>query len=201
MGHDREADAGTSICPRTKTMTGHMLIERAVALAVQAHEGQTRKESSLPYIVHPVAVALILARYGFSDTVVAAAIIHDIVEDTLVTEVELRTELGDDVANLVMSVTHDGTLSWDDKKKAYIEVVRAASEEVKAISVADKIANAQSLLASYEMQGAEIWAYFNAGRDKKLWFENAMLAMLHESWQHPLVDEYAELVAKMNALV
>lgn len=181
-------------------MTGHTLIEKAVALAVRAHANQERKESSRPYIVHPVAVALILARHDFSDTVVAAALVHDVIEDTSVTETELRAELGDAVVNLVIPVTHDNTLSWDDKKKAYIEAVRAAREEAKAISVADKIANAQSLLASYEIQGVGIWAYFNAGRDKKLWFENAMLAMLRESWQHPLVDEYAGLVEQMNAL-
>lgn len=181
-------------------MTDHNLIEKAIALAVRAHKGQTRKESERPYIVHPVTVALILARHGFLDTVVAAALVHDVVEDTSVTPEELRAELGDAVADLVAPVTHNDALEWEDKKKEYIEAVRGASDEVKAISVADKIANARSFIAGYVEQGSAMWEHFNAGREKKLWFERAMLAMLRESWAHPLVDEYARLVDEMTAL-
>lgn len=181
-------------------MNGHMLIEKALLLALRAHEGQERKEQPIPYIVHPVEVALILAKHGFPDPVIAAALVHDTVEDTPVTLEDVRRELGEEVAALVAPVTHDDSLSWDDKKKAYVESVRGASEAVKAISVADKIANAESLIAAAGKQGTGIWAHFKRGRDKKLWFEHAMLDMLRESWQNPLVDEYAELVSAMDAL-
>lgn len=176
------------------------LIPRAIALALRAHKDQLRKESPLPYVVHPIEVALILARHGFSDTVLAAAIVHDVAEDTACTLEDIERELGSDVATLVAPVTHDNTLSWEEKKKAYIDSVRVSSEEVKAISVADKIANAHSLLAAYEEQGTGVWSHFNRGRDKKIWFENAMLEMLQGNWKHPLVNEYAELVKKMEVL-
>lgn len=179
----------------------HALLERAMLLALRAHEGQMRKDAPMPYIVHPVEVALILARQGFSDTVLAAALVHDVVEDTTVSLADVRTELGDAVAALVAPVTHDDSLSWEEKKQAYIDTIRSASEDVKALSTADKIANAHSLLAAYAREGAAVWQYFNRGRDKKLWFENAMLAMLRETWQHPLVDEYTRLVDEMNKLV
>lgn len=177
------------------------LLERAVRLAVKAHTGQTRKESDTPYITHLVGVAIILAKHGFSDTVIAAGLAHDTVEDTSVTPLELREVLGDEVAEIVAAATNDDTLSWEEKKKKYIESIRNASEEAKAVATADKIHNAESLLAAYAEQGTELWKLFNAGRDKKLWFENAMLTMLKEEWNHPLVDEYAMLVEKMNALV
>lgn len=183
-----------------KIVTNHALIERAAALAARAHSNQTRKESSAPYIAHPIAVALILARRGFSDTVVAAALAHDVIEDTDIADKELRDELGDDVADLIVPITHDSCLSWEEKKIKYIEAVRNASNDAKAISVADKIANARSLLAAHKKQGAAVWKCFNAGREKKLWFERAMLDMLRASWKHPLVDEYAELVARMDKL-
>lgn len=183
------------------TTEGHTLIEQATLLAFRAHEGQQRKEKDVPYIIHPIEVALILAHHGFRDEVIAAGLVHDTVEDTPVTLEELRTTLGEEVANLVAPVTHDDTLSWEEKKKAYIEEVRKAPEEVKAISLADKIANAHSFISAYEEQGAHMWKHFNAGREKKLWFERAMLTMLEESWNHPLVSEYRKCVEKMETLV
>ncbi len=177
------------------------LLERAVRLAVRAHEGQMRKESDTPYITHLMGVAIILAKHGFSDTIIAAGLAHDTVEDTSVTPEELRETLGDEVADIVAAATNDDSLSWEEKKKKYIESIRNASEGAKAVATADKIHNAESLLAAYAEQGTELWKLFNAGRDKKLWFENAMLTMLQESWKHPLVDEYKVLVEKMNALV
>lgn len=177
------------------------LLERAVRLAVRAHAGQTRKESDTPYITHLIGVALILAKHGFSDTTIAAGLAHDTVEDTSVTPDELREVLGEEVAKIVAAATNDDSLSWEAKKKKYIESIRNASEEAKAVATADKIHNAESLLAAYAEQGTDLWKFFNAGREKKLWFENAMLTMLRETWDHPLVDEYAVLVEKMNALV
>jgi (p)ppGpp synthase/HD superfamily hydrolase len=169
-------------------------------MAVRAHQGQVRKEINLPYISHPCMVALTLARHGFSEAVVAAGLTHDVIEDTAVTPEELRAELGDEVADIVAAVTNDDNLSWEEKKQKYIDTVCSASEGAKAVATADKIHNAESLLAAHAVQGVAIWSHFNAGREKKLWFENAMLEMLQESWQHPLVEEYAALVAQMNAL-
>ncbi len=176
------------------------IIEKAFLLALRAHEGQMRKDAPTPYVVHPVRVAILLARYGLPDEVIAAGLVHDVVEDTSVSLEDVRRELGDTVAPLVAPVTHDDTLPWVGKKKAYIEAVRAASDETKAIATADKIANAESLLAAHLREGSAVWRYFNAGKEKKLWFEESMLAMLQESWQHPLVEEYARLVEKLKAL-
>jgi guanosine-3',5'-bis(diphosphate) 3'-pyrophosphohydrolase len=176
------------------------IVEKADQLAERAHEGQTRKESGAPYITHPRAVAQMLKMHGFCDETVAAALVHDVVEDTPLTLEDVRRELGEKVAQLVEAVTYDDTLSWEDKRSKYIEAVRQASPDAKAISVADKIHNAQSFIAGYKAQGKDMWKNFNKGRDKKLWFEEEMLAMLRESWQHPLVEEYAALVEEMKAL-
>lgn len=176
------------------------LVEKAIVLAVRAHEGQMRKGAPTPYIVHPLRVAILLARYGLSDEVVAAGIVHDVVEDTSISPQDIQHELGDVVATLIAPVTHDDSLPWEEKKKAYIESVRVASDESKAIATADKIANAESLLAMHEREGSAVWRYFNVGKEKKLWFEESMLAMLQESWMHPLVDSYADMVKKLKAL-
>ena len=176
------------------------IIEKALRLAAVAHQKQTRKEIDLPYIIHPVMVAMKLEKHGFSEIVIAAALVHDVLEDTDVSKETLVGALGAEVVSLIEPTTHDNTLSWDEKKIKYIELVRGASEEVKAISVADKIHNAECLLFAHAAEGRDVWKYFKAGRDKKIWFEEAMLTMLRETWKHPLVDEYGLLVEKLREL-
>jgi len=177
------------------------LIEKAKNIAEKAHEGQVRKTDGTPYIVHPFAVADILKKYDFGDTVIAAALVHDVLEDTDVTEEYLRQELGDEVANIVVAVSEDKSLPWKERKKRYIETVSNAGDSVKAVSIADKIHNAKSVLLSHAVMGEEVWNKFNRGKEEKLWFENAMLEMLKARWKHPLMTEYETLVSQLNALV
>jgi (p)ppGpp synthase/HD superfamily hydrolase len=183
------------------------LIERAARIAVQAHKEQVRKSDGSPYVVHPFMCAYMLTPYGFPEEVVAAALVHDVLEDTPVTEDELRRELGDTVADIVRTVSEDHSVDWrmvengwEKRKQAYVEAVRNGSESVKAVSIIDKIHNLQSLLDAYTKQGSALWSHFNRGKEAKLWFETSMLAMFRETWHHPLVDEYAALVARMEAL-
>lgn len=176
------------------------IVENAARIAVVAHGTQKRKGSDCPYVVHPFMVALDLARRGFADPVIAAALAHDVLEDTDFPPEELKKAIGDEAFSIVQTVSHDNGLTWDDKKKGYIEAIRNGSDDAKAVSTADKIHNANSLLAGYEQKGPAMWNDFSTGKEKKLWFEQAMLQMLQETWKHPLVDEYAVLVEKMNDL-
>lgn len=175
------------------------IVERAARIAIEAHAGQMRKDGP-PYILHPFMVALLLEKHGFSDIVIAAALTHDVLEDTNVSEEELRAALGEEVVSLVKTVSYDKSLSWEDKRVKYIESVRQGSDGAKAICIADKIHNAESLLIAYEKEGADVWKHFNRGKDKKVWFESEMLKMFQEMWTHPLVEEYASLVEKMEAI-
>ena len=177
------------------------LVERAARIAATAHKEQVRKESNTPYIVHLCMVARILTVHKFSDVVVAAGFVHDVLEDTDVTLEELRSKLGDEVADIVSAVTNDDSLPWEDKKRAYIESVRNSSDEVKAVATADKIHNAESLLAAHAVQGETLWTHFNTGKEKKIWFEVEMLKMLQETWNHSMLEEYAEMVKKIQNLV
>lgn len=176
------------------------IIENAAAIAVRAHRDQTRKNDDTPYAMHPISVALTLARHGFPDTVIAAALVHDVLEDTDFPAEEIREAIGDVAFSIVTSVTNDPDLPWEEQRMKYVETVRNASPEAKAVSAADKIANMKNLLAAYALEGPSLWTKFNRGKDKKLWFEESMLAMLKETWDHPLVDEYATLVEHMRAL-
>jgi (p)ppGpp synthase/HD superfamily hydrolase len=157
------------------------IIEKATRIAVEVHEGQRRKVDGLPYIIHPVMVALKLAKYNFPDKVIAAALAHDILEETKYPEEKLRKELGDEVAEIVKAVTNENIPDWEEKKKKYVESVLNGSKDAKAVSVADKIHNLESLLIAYEEQGLSIWGKFNRGKEKKIWFENEVLKMLKDT--------------------
>ena len=176
------------------------IIAKAREIAEKAHEDQVRKDDGSPYIAHPIAVSEIVRENGFSDTVIAAALVHDVLEDTPVTETELRNELGDEVVDIVTAVSEDKSLPWEDRKKQYVDQVAAASEETKAVSVADKIHNSRSNIIAHERMGTAVWDVFNVGRDKKLWFERTLCDRLKETWQHPMLDEYESLIIRLESL-
>jgi len=176
------------------------IIEKATRIAVKVHEGQRRKADDLPFIIHPFMVALKLTKYNFPDKVIAAALAHDILEETEYPEEGLREELGDEVVEIVKAVTNEDIPDWEEKKIKYVESVRRSSEDAKAVSVADKIHNLESLLIAHEEQGPDVWGKFNRGKEQKMWFENEVLKMLKDTWQHPLIEEYKNLLEQVKEL-
>lgn len=127
------------------------IVLRALEFAALAHEGQRRRGAAqVPYISHPAAVGLILARAGFEDSVVAAGVLHDVIEDTPVTAEELTLHFGDVITQIVLGASEDKSLAYDVRKAQYAQQIRSASHEVKAVSSADKIANLTNLIILYE---------------------------------------------------
>lgn len=176
------------------------LVEKALRIMLEAHGQQVRKTDGSLYIIHPMMVAKKLARLDFSDEVIAAAFIHDVLEDTDYPEKKLRQELGDKVVDIILPLTEDKSLDWEDRKQRYIQTVKNASPETKAVSIADKIHNLESIIATYQEMGDKIWTKFNRGKDKKLWFEQEMLKAFQESWDNPLITEYEKLLQQVKKL-
>lgn len=176
------------------------LYETALIIATKAHKDQVRKHNGTPYIVHPIMVARILEQYGFGEEVVAAGLVHDVLEDTDIPESDLREQLGDKVIDIVTAVSEDKALVWEERKMEYVKRVMASGESVWAVSVADKIHNASSLIAFHKIAGAKAWDVFNRGKEQKVWFEKTLLTSLQTVWQHPLLNVYAELVAELEGL-
>lgn len=174
------------------------LIEKALQLAVSAHKDQVRKSDGSPYVVHPIMVGMLLKEHGFTETVIAAAITHDVLEDTAVTPMELADALGSEVARIVAGVSEDKSLEWEARKEAYAHAVAAADEAIKAVSVADKIHNAESMISDYPSKGKDVWKPFNRGKDKKIWFEELVYTELKKTWNHPLLDRYAKAIEQLK---
>jgi guanosine-3',5'-bis(diphosphate) 3'-pyrophosphohydrolase len=176
------------------------LYQRALKIAIEAHKGQIRKHDGSAYVAHPIMVARILERAGFSEVVVAAGLTHDVLEDTLITESELRVLLGDAVVDIVAAVSEDQTLAWEERKEKYVSTVVTGGESVWAVSVADKIHNAQDFIAFHAMAGPSCWSVFNRDKEKKIWFEKLVHTELSKVWKHPLLDTYATLITTLESL-
>ncbi|QDU65841.1 HD domain-containing protein [Engelhardtia mirabilis] len=146
-------------------------VERAIRVALHAHDGQTRKGSADPYVVHPIHIALVLTRHGAPDHVVQAGLLHDVVEDCDGWDVErIEAEFGAEVAEIVAELTEDKTRSWEERKRAGIEKVATMSADAATVKAADKLHNLSSMvrdLARSESPDA-FWSHFNGGRDRTL---------------------------------
>ena len=132
-------------------MSDVLLLARAFAFAAERHSGQTRKgEAAEPYVNHVADVARRVAEAtgGRDAGLVAAALLHDTVEDTGATAEDIRASFGDDIAGLVMEVTDDKTLPKDERKQAQIDHAPQLSERAKRLKLADKASNLTQIVES-----------------------------------------------------
>ncbi len=124
------------------------LLLRAIAFAAEKHRNQRRKDSEAsPYINHPIALADVLANEGgVADiTVLAAAILHDTIEDTETTESELRSQFGDDITDAVLAVSDDKTLVKSERKRMQVVHAATLTRTAKLVKLADKICNVRDV--------------------------------------------------------
>jgi len=160
-------------------------IDLAVEVAARAHRHQLRKGTDIPYIVHPIGVGLILIRAGCPEEVVAAGILHDILEDTPVTYEYLRDNFNERIADLVTACSEpDRSLSWEERKQHTLEFIKTAPLEVRTIVCADKLHNLRSIAADYRKIGEELWKRFKRGRPEQEWYYRSVAETLCDGFEN-----------------
>ena len=176
----RAEQAGSKDSAMSRSTGWSPTLERALRMAAKGHEGQVRKGSPVPYVEHPMAVAMILDRAGFDEDVVIAGLLHDLVEDTDVSLDEIRASFGDDVAETVAACSEvklDPTgrkRPWADRKRDHLETLKSATLATKAVILADKQHNLASIALDLE-EGRHVWSTFNAPRPDVLAYYRASL--------------------------
>jgi len=160
----------------------HGGIERALEVALHAHEGQVRKGGAgVPYAVHPLHVALLLARLGAEPEVIQAGLLHDVVEDSpLWTMGRVEAEFGPRVAGIVAELSEDKSLTWEERKRSGLKRVAEMSPEAALVKGCDKLHNLCTLARALDSapDRTEVWRLFRGGRDRTLAMAQQLIASL-----------------------
>ena len=168
------------------------LVDRAIVFAVKAHHNTERRGKGFPYIVHPLEAMEIVATITPDQELLAAAALHDVIEDTEVTVDELREMFGERIAHLVHAESDqiDGVLfdgqneeeTWHARKQAAIDRLAAAPHDAKIVAMGDKLSNMRAIARDYKEKGDALWSIFHV-KDKAS----------HEWHYRGLADSLSEL--------
>lgn len=162
------------------------LIEIAVNIANSAHSGQTRKGSEIAYIVHPMEAAAITSSIliqldKYDENIVAAAVLHDTLEDTELTVADLRKYCSERTVDLVLVQSEDKSKSWKERKTHTIETLKKSTRDIDVLIVhlADKLSNMRSINRDFNIIGDELWTRFNQKeKSEHGWYYKSILENL-----------------------
>lgn len=177
------------------------LLSRAIAFAAQQHQGDVRKGTDIPYIVHPMEAAAIVASMTTDREVIAAAVLHDTMEDCGVTYEELERLFGRRVADLVLEESEkkqkDAAGSWENRKETTILHLQRAdcSQEHKMLTLGDKLSNLRAIHQDLQTSGDRVWERFNQ-KDRKMheWYYRSIGNALDSLTSYPVWTEYDRLL-------
>ena len=170
------------------------LVSEAIAFAVKAHDGMRRKKSEAPYILHPMEAAVIVGTMTNDQNLIAAAALHDVVEDAGVTIEEIEEKFGKRVRELVESETEDKreelppAETWRIRKEESLEVLRNTDDiAVLIVWLGDKLANMRSLYRDWKVEGNAMWQRFNQ-KD-----------INEQAWYYRSIVKFTERLSNMSA--
>lgn len=169
------------------------MLEKAIAFAKEAHEGQVRKGTKRPFIVHPMEVLDILKTMTEDEEILCAGVLHDTIEDcNCVTKEMLEESFGERVADMVAGESEDKSRTWMERKRATVERLKSAPEEICMIALADKLSNIRDIARDYPVVGDELWQRFRM-KDKNIigWYYRSVRDSLRRMAHHEAFREYS----------
>ena len=175
------------------------LVDKAIIFATNAHHNSERRGKGFPYIIHPLEVMSIVATMTNDQDLLAAAVLHDTVEDTDVTIDMIKKEFGERVALIVQneSVRDDGTLSWKERKTLSINHLKEASLDSKIVGLGDKLSNMRAIYMDYIEIGDKLWDRFHCNDPKEIkWYYVTLGEVLKDLSYTHAYKEYIDLVNK-----
>ncbi len=186
------------------------LLDRAIIFAVKAHHNTERRGKGFPYVVHPLEAMAIVATITPDQELLAAAALHDVIEDTEVTVDELREMFGERIAHLVHAESDqlNGELfdgqneeeTWHARKQAAIDRLAAAPHDAKIVAMGDKLSNMRAIARDYKEKGDALWSIFHV-KDKASheWHYRGLAASLSELSDTFAYQEFVQLINEVFA--
>lgn len=180
------------------------LLDKALHFAINAHANTERRGKGFPYIIHPMEAVEIVSTITSDQELLAAAALHDTVEDTDVTVEQLRAEFGNRIAKIVEYESDKFTnginerTSWHDRKEAAIKRIASAPYDVKIVAMGDKLSNMRAIARDYEKVGDELWKIFHApnGKPDHEWHYRGLAASLFDLADTTAYKEFISLIEK-----
>lgn len=176
-------------------------IEYAIYYATKAHKGQKRKTEDVDMIYHPFTVGMILQMNGYNENIVAAGILHDVVEDTNHTFDDIEKEFGKEVRNYVYDASEpDKSLEWEDRKKHTIEQIKNADIGSKVIVACDKISNLEDMYETIKKIGEEKgWGSLKRGKETQKWYYCSVYesCIYGQNQDNPIFKRYKSILNKL----
>lgn len=179
------------------------LLDRAICFAVKAHANTERKGKGFPYIVHPLEAVVIVSTMTSDQELLAAAALHDTMEDTDTTYEQLVQEFGKRVADLVahesdMKLEGSASATWHLRKQIAIEHLANAPLDVKIVAMGDKLSNMRIIARDYAEIGDALWKRFHVSDPHEhAWHYYGLLQSLSSLSDTAAFQEFAKLVKQV----
>lgn len=163
------------------------LLDDAICFAVKAHAGTMRKGSGVPYIMHPLEALAIAAGLTEDEEILAAAVLHDTLEDTEVSSGQILERFGSRVLEIVQEETEDKRRdmpaedSWRIRKEEALKKMETATDAGFIVAIADKLSNMRAMQRDYEALGEALWQKFNNHDSAQHAWYYASLARIFEN--------------------
>lgn len=161
------------------------LVSEAIAFAVKVHDGMRRKKSDVPYILHPMEAAVIVGTMSEDQNLIAAAALHDVVEDAGVTIEEIEERFGARVRELVGSETEDKRAelppedTWRIRKEESLETLKNTEDiGVLMVWIGDKLSNMRAIYRDWKVEGDAMWQRFNQkNAAEQAWYYRSIITL------------------------
>ena len=176
------------------------MIERALRFATICHEGQKRKGTDIPYIMHPIEAATIVMQMQFGDDLICAALLHDVMEDCGVDYCAISKMFNEQIATVVDELSEIKSQTWEERKSHTIEMLKTtATEDIKVVKLADALSNIRSISRDdFKKQG--YWERFNVSDvGKHAWHYRGLLEGLKDLKEFGAYTEFDYLVRSVFA--
>jgi len=180
-------------------------LTKAIIFAVKKHEGQKRKGTDIPYIVHPLEALSIASTLTNDEDVLSAAVLHDVVEDCGVSFDKIKSKFGRETARLVAADTENkresesAEYTWKIRKQETLNHIEKMDKSSKIIVLADKLSNMRAIYRDYDSLGDALWQRFNCkSKQEQCWYYESIEKLLREEFEATAaLIEYKELINKV----